>query len=440
MRNMKKLFTLVLSLLLSLSMAAAALAADEMRYTDVTDQNWYHGAVAFVTENQLMDGLTETTFGPGEELTRQALAAALYRLAGSPEVTAENPFTDTTDDAAVWACSTGLIPAGETAFQPDSAVQRQVIATMLARYLNADTTDGDSLEQFSDAGSVQDGAKGALSWAAANELLQGNPDGTIDPKGNATRAQAAAILQRFAPMAEGKAPAAAPDTAVPADGRNEPLSQGEAEDLQARASAYIEKKQFKEAADCYRKMEAGGDITESELADKLLRTAYAASQAKDYTASTALLQEAAGLGSASAINELGVHYLEGLGVEKDAKKAFSLFQEAAKMDLPAASYNVGVCYAYGYGVEQNDETAFSWFLKSAEAGAPSGMFAAGAWYAVGTGTGIDKDKAVSWLEKYLDSGNTMWKDNAAGLLASLKADDAGKTEKTDVTISKENAA
>lgn len=171
MRNTKKLLSLVLALLISLSMTAAALAADEMSYTDVTDQNWYHGAVAFVTENQLMDGLTETTFGPGEELTRQALAAALYRLAGSPEVTAENPFTDTTDNAAVWAYSTGVITPGGTAFQPDSAVQRQVIATMLARYLDADTTDGDSLNQFSDAASVQDGAKGALSWAAAGDVL-----------------------------------------------------------------------------------------------------------------------------------------------------------------------------------------------------------------------------------------------------------------------------
>lgn len=204
--------------------AAATDAAPAMNYTDVTEKNWFHGAVSFVTEKKLMDGLTATTFGPSEDMTRQMLAVALYRLAGSPEVTAENPFTDVADnaaykDAVVWAYSVGVVNGvTETTFSPDSSIQRQAIAAMLARYLKVDTSADGDLSAFKDADSIQNFAKGAMAWAAENELLKGNPDGTVNPRGNASRSAVATILQRFAPMAEGKAPAAG--DAAPADDTN----------------------------------------------------------------------------------------------------------------------------------------------------------------------------------------------------------------------------
>ena len=196
--------------------------AAAVTYTDVGER-WFAGAVAFVTEKKLMDGLTETTFGPDENMTRQMLAVALYRLAGSPEVTAENPFTDVAADAAykdavVWAYSVGVVNGvTETTFNPDGNIQRQAIAAMLARYLGVDAEEGD-VSAFTDADAIQDYAKAAMSWAAKNELLKGDTKGAVDPRGNATRAQVATILERFAPMAEGKAPAAAPadDAAAPA--------------------------------------------------------------------------------------------------------------------------------------------------------------------------------------------------------------------------------
>ena len=114
--------------------------AAEAGYTDVTEANWYYEAVTYVTENGLVDGATETTFAPSAEMTRAALAVALYRMAGSPEVTAENPFTDVSaeDDyynAVLWAYTNGIVTGmTETTFGVDSTLQRQQIATMLYRY------------------------------------------------------------------------------------------------------------------------------------------------------------------------------------------------------------------------------------------------------------------------------------------------------------------
>ncbi len=203
-------------------------------YTDVTDKNWYYGAVNFVTENKLMDALDENTFGPSEKMTRQMLAVALYRLAGSPEVTAENPFTDVADDAAykdavVWAYSVGVVNGlTETTFGPDASIQRQAIAAMLARYLGVDTTEEADLSAFTDAGAIQAYAKGAMSWAAENKLLQGDAKGAVDPRGDATRAQVATILERFAPMAEDKVPGA--DANTPADDATTPADTDKKDD------------------------------------------------------------------------------------------------------------------------------------------------------------------------------------------------------------------
>lgn len=238
--------------------------AAAVTYTDVGER-WFAGAVAFVTEKKLMDGLTETTFGPDENMTRQMLAVALYRLAGSPEVTAENPFTDVAADAAykdavVWAYSVGVVNGvTETTFNPDGNIQRQAIAAMLARYLGVDAEEGD-VSAFTDADAIQDYAKAAMSWAAKNELLKGDTKGAVDPRGNATRAQVATILERFAPMAEGKAPAAAPadDAAAPAGDDAAPADD-------AAAPADTDKKDDADKAD---DAEKDDDADKADDADK----------------------------------------------------------------------------------------------------------------------------------------------------------------------------
>ena len=418
----KKLLTLLLALVMALGMTAAAFASEDLSYTDVTDKNWYHDAVVFVTEKKLMDGLTDTTFGPGRNLTRQMLATALYRLAGSPAVEADNPFTDVPagaayKDAVVWAYSTGVVNGiTATTFSPDSTIERQAIAAMLARYLDADTTGEGGLEGFTDAAAIRGYAKGALSWAVSNELIQGNPDGTVNPRGNATRAQAAAILQRFAVLAGDEADNTPSDDKTGGDAMS-------SEDVALReAEKYVADGEYEKAAERYRKMLAETYIDETELGEKLFDVAYAANKAEKYDVSVKLLEEAVEKGSAAAANELGGAYLKGRGVEKDEEKALSMYQQAEKMGSASAAYNIGVCYAYGYGVEADEATAFQWFRKAAESGSPFGMYATGAWYASGTGVKADKEQAVSWLEKYGSSGNTVWTEQVQALLAELKAE------------------
>lgn len=425
MNTPKKLLTLLLALVMALGMTAAAFAAEELSYTDVTSKNWYHDAVVFVTDKKLMDGLTATTFGPSQNLTRQMLATALYRLAGSPAVEAENPFTDVASDAAyrdavVWAYSTGVVNGmTESTFSPDSTIERQAIAAMLARYLDADTAQEEGLDGFKDAAAIRDYAKGALSWAVSNKLVQGNPDGTVNPRGNATRAQAATILQRFAELAGDQAPGAAGSS--PAGDSDDSGKEPGEKELQASAEQYTADKKYEDAAECYRKMQSEGYITEEELGEKIFSVAYEANKQEDYTTAVKLLEEAAGMENAAAVNELGGAYLAGRGVEKDEKKALSLYQQAEKLGSASAAYNTGVCYAYGYGVKADETTAFQWFKKAAEAGSPFGMYATGVWYASGTGTKADEKQAISWLEKYAESGNTVWTEQAQVLLAELKA-------------------
>ena len=418
----KKLLTLLLALVMALGMTSAALAEEELRYTDVTDKNWYHDAVAFVTAEKLMDGLTDTTFGPGRNLTRQMLATALYRLAGSPAVEADNPFTDVPADAAyrdavVWAYSTGVVNGvTETTFSPDSTIERQAIAAMLARYLDADTSGEDGLDAFTDAAAIRSYAKGALSWAVANKLIQGNPDGTVNPRGNATRAQAAAILQRFSALAGG-------EDSAPAGEETEGGTMSSKDVALREAEAYTAKGEYEKAAERYRKMLSEEEyIDESELGEKLFDVAYAANKAEKYDVSVKLLEEAVELDNAAAANELGGAYLAGRGVDKDEKKALAMYQQAEKMGSASAAYNIGVCYAYGYGVKADEATAFKWFKQAAEAGSPFGMYAVGSWYASGTGVKADKEQAVSWLEKYAESGNTVWTEQVQVLLAELQAE------------------
>lgn len=184
-------------------------ALNDLGYSDFTKDNWYYDAVAYVTENKLVDGLTATTFGPGEGMTRVALATALYRMAGSPEVTGENPFTDVADDAAykdavIWAYENKVITGRtETTFDPEGTVLRQEIAAMLYRYKGADAEA--DLSVFTDADTISAYATDAMSWMVSTGLFQGNADGTIAPRATATRAQVATILMRFADLPEAPA-------------------------------------------------------------------------------------------------------------------------------------------------------------------------------------------------------------------------------------------
>lgn len=181
-------------------------------YTDVSSEDWFKDAVAFVTKEGLMDAASPVaTFEPETATTRAVLAEALYRMAGSPEVTAENTFTDVADDASyknavIWAKEAGVVGGVNedgTLFEPEAPVYRRDIATMLARFIKAEVSEDEiDLSKFGDADSIADYAKAYVSWAAANSLLGGDGEGNMNPDNTAKRSEIAIILQRFAPLYE----------------------------------------------------------------------------------------------------------------------------------------------------------------------------------------------------------------------------------------------
>ena len=148
----------------------------EAGYTDVTEANWFYEAVTYVTENGLVDGETETTFAPSADMTRADMIVALYRMAGSPEVTGENPFTDVAADAdyyaaVIWGTSNGVINGtSETTFSPDDSLQRQAFATMLYRYAELMAADETTDETAPAEGETADETVPAEELTPAEEV------------------------------------------------------------------------------------------------------------------------------------------------------------------------------------------------------------------------------------------------------------------------------
>lgn len=176
-------------------------------FTDVNSDDWFLAAVQYVYENSSMAGTSSTTFQPEVNLTRAMAAQVLYNLEGQPAVTGDTTFTDAADagdwavKAITWAEQTGVVAGiGDGLFDPTSNVTREEFAQMLynyAKYKDCDLSAEGDLSRFPDGDSVQEWALPAMAWANGNELINGHDDGTLDPAGNTTRAQAAAILMGF---------------------------------------------------------------------------------------------------------------------------------------------------------------------------------------------------------------------------------------------------
>ena len=141
------------------------------------------------------------TASPRGVMTRLMLATELYRLAGSPAVTAASLFSDTNAAAVIWAGEKGIVNGtGHGAFSPDDAVTREQAAAMLHRYANsigADTSKRGELSAFSDGGKVSDWAKEALSWAIGTGIISAAGEGALAPKLTMTLAETAQILLNF---------------------------------------------------------------------------------------------------------------------------------------------------------------------------------------------------------------------------------------------------
>ena len=178
----------------------------DLPFTDLT-QDWYMDSIRYVYEHELMYGTTDTTFAPDDALTRGMFVTMLYRMEGKPEATGNTSFTDVPAgayyaDAVTWANANGVVyGTSETAFSPEGKITREQMAAMMRRYASfkkLDTSAKADLGTFADASAVSAWATGDMQWAVASELLYGNTRNQLQSTANATRAQAAAILQRFA--------------------------------------------------------------------------------------------------------------------------------------------------------------------------------------------------------------------------------------------------
>ncbi|MBQ9045231.1 MAG: S-layer homology domain-containing protein, partial [Oscillospiraceae bacterium] len=155
-------------------------------------------------DNGLMQGKSATMFDPKANTTRAEFATVLYRLAGSPDVTGTNPFTDCAThwakDAITWAYENEIVKGvSATAFDPNANVTREQLVSMLYRFCGEPEVTGD-LSAYKDAASVSTYAVDAMVWAAQNGVITGRTANTLVPKGEATRAELATILHRFDEM------------------------------------------------------------------------------------------------------------------------------------------------------------------------------------------------------------------------------------------------
>ena len=212
---MKKIITLVLALAMLLGvLAAAAVSAGDFPFTDVKETRWSRKSIEYAYEMKYMDGVGGGKFDPAGTMTRAMAVTVLYRKEGSPAVDFKADFSDVKagkyySNAVIWAKNNNIVNGvSEGKFDPNGKITREQLAAILYRYAEFAeldrTADGD-LSRFPDAGEAHKYAKDALAWAASAGLIGGVKSGDVDlldPAGYATREQFAAIIERFDAYAE----------------------------------------------------------------------------------------------------------------------------------------------------------------------------------------------------------------------------------------------
>lgn len=177
----------------------------DLPFKDLGENQWYESAVRYAYTHDIMEGMSATKFSPNISLTRAQAVQVLYNLEGQPAVSDSTTFPDLVEEwykpAIAWAEQTGVVDGYEDGtFRPGQPVNRMEFAQMLynyAAYKGCDLSAKGDLTAFPDGDSVQPWAETAMTWANGNQLINGHDDGTLEPGGTTTRAQAASILMRF---------------------------------------------------------------------------------------------------------------------------------------------------------------------------------------------------------------------------------------------------
>lgn len=182
-------------------------ASIALPFTDVSAGAWYYEDVRFVYENDIMKGISATSFSPNRTLTRGELVTVLYRLDGSPAVETTNAFVDVTSNhyyskPVAWAEMMGIVcGVTPTEFRPGQHVTREQIATILYRYyteyIGIGTQGFADLSGYTDATQISRFAREAMSWSIGVGLVKGVSTTELEPKGSSTRAQVASFMNRL---------------------------------------------------------------------------------------------------------------------------------------------------------------------------------------------------------------------------------------------------
>ena len=174
-------------------------------FIDIPANHWAVAAIQYVYDNGLMTGVSNTEFAPEQTTTRAMIVSMLARLENVTSAESAG-FVDVSDGdwyatAVNWAATEGIVSGtGEGDFSPNAAITREQLAAMLmnyAVYKGEDVSARADLSAYSDAAAISSWANDVMQWAVAEGLISGMTTDTLQPQGSATRAQVAAILQRF---------------------------------------------------------------------------------------------------------------------------------------------------------------------------------------------------------------------------------------------------
>ena len=179
----------------------------ETKFNDVSANDWFASAVDYVTGKGMMNGTADNTFSPKANTTRGMVVTVLYRLENQPSTSAAS-FTDVASgayyaNAVAWANANGIVSGyGSGKFGPNDKVTREQLAAILyryAQYKKYDVSVGEdtNILSYNDAQSISSYAISAIQWACGAGVVTGKSGSKLDPKGNATRAEVAAMLMRF---------------------------------------------------------------------------------------------------------------------------------------------------------------------------------------------------------------------------------------------------
>ena len=177
-------------------------------FSDVKTDDWFCSAVNYVVGKKLFNGVSDNEFAPNDSLTRAMLVTILYRLDGEPETEIGEGFADVEsgayyEKAVAWAKANGIVNGiTDSEFAPNNNITREQIASIIyryAKYKGYDVSVGEdtNILSYDDANKMSDWAVAAIQWACGAGLINGRTESTIVPDGTATRAEAAAIMQRF---------------------------------------------------------------------------------------------------------------------------------------------------------------------------------------------------------------------------------------------------